>query len=536
MTIWFVTRHVGAVEWARRKGIVASDFHAEDERVVESINPENVARGDQVIGTLPVHLAADICGRGGRYFHITMTVPNERRGQELSPDDMEAFGANCREFIVMGTAPVSSSQATPLTFEPGQGVHVCLVSDQHWANLLPILKRRPARVELVCTPAMLKPGRGLERIARALERNGYGEHNVTPHLAPAESATDFHVARQYAHAVREELQQRYPDSILTLNATGGTKILSNAFFLEFQGFETLYTDTEGGGFIRHMEDTSRAPEPLGSLVGTMEDYLYCQGYRILRTTSNDKDWQAQAHARQALSESLVAALGGADAEQHGALIGTLNRRSEEVVREVFNAHPEGLKPKCRNAILDQFVPETNLNSISCPKGAHPMLERLLSDGLLARRNEGDHRYYFPSHDALRYLGGGWLEEWAWLVAKECGADDCRAGVFIQAGDEAPKERADNELDLVLLHRNRLFIAECKTINWQGANGKQDVLNKLDAMGSHARGLFGKSYLVSARPLDNDAKRRCGAYGITVLEADAMPRLQGEIRKWMEGSS
>ena len=36
-------------------------------------------------------------------------------------------------------------------------IHVCLVSDQHWANMLAILKRRPARVELVCTPEMLKP-------------------------------------------------------------------------------------------------------------------------------------------------------------------------------------------------------------------------------------------------------------------------------------------------------------------------------------------------------------------------------------------
>lgn len=531
MTTWFVTRHQGAVEWARRKGIVQGDSPGAEERLVDSIEARDVARGDQVIGTLPVHLVAEICARGGRYFHITMNVPVEWRGRELTPEDMDTFGAQCQEFIVLGNVPYATPAAPA---ETGRGIHICLVSDQHWANMLPILKRRPARVELVCTPEMLKPNRGLDRIARALERYGYGGETVTPHSAPAESATDFHVARSYARNLRDALAQRYPGAPLTLNATGGTKILSSAFFLEFHGFEILYTDTEAGGYLRHMEDADLPAEPLGSVVGSMDDYLHGQGYRILESASDDRTWRERAVQRRALTESLVIGFSGYHTEAHGGLVGELNRQAERVVKDILDKHPEGKRREQRQATLDRFVPQTDMKKPSCSKSVRTVFDGLVAAGLLARR-DGSEAWHFLTHDALRYLNGGWLEEWAWLVAKDCNPDKCRAGVFIQAGEKAPGERADNELDLVVLHRNRLLIAECKTIHWQGANGKQDVLNKLDAMGSHARGLFGKSFLISARPLDEDARRRTKAYGIAVLEGGELSRFKLELEKWMSGT-
>ena len=192
MITWFVTRHPGAVAWAHQHGIVAPLEEGGAERIVDTIDPIEVSLGDTVIGTLPVHLVAEICARGGRYFHIVMTVPTHRRGDELTPEDMDSFGAICREFIVFGS-PVMPVAVTPASLPAhGQGSHVCLVSDQYMANLLPILKRRPARVELVCTPEMLATGKGLDRLARALQRYGYGEAQITPHSAPPECSMDFH--------------------------------------------------------------------------------------------------------------------------------------------------------------------------------------------------------------------------------------------------------------------------------------------------------------------------------------------------------
>lgn len=93
----FVTRHAGAREWAERRGINIDEVieHLPPDKISEIINP-----GDLVIGSLPVNLAADICRSGGRYKHLSLNVPPEVRGRELSADDMEQFGATLEEFIV----------------------------------------------------------------------------------------------------------------------------------------------------------------------------------------------------------------------------------------------------------------------------------------------------------------------------------------------------------------------------------------------------------------------------------------------------
>ena len=93
MRIYFVSRHAGAQEWAQNNGF-------ENAEVVSHFDPAVVEPGDMVIGTLPVHLAAQVCERGGRYFHLSLQVPQEMRGIELSADQMEEFGASVTEFVI----------------------------------------------------------------------------------------------------------------------------------------------------------------------------------------------------------------------------------------------------------------------------------------------------------------------------------------------------------------------------------------------------------------------------------------------------
>lgn len=90
MTTYFVSRHSGAVEWARRRGIEA--------RWIEHLDVSLIQAGDTVLGTLPVNLVADINERGARYFHLTMNVPQEMRGKDLSADEMEFYGAGLELF------------------------------------------------------------------------------------------------------------------------------------------------------------------------------------------------------------------------------------------------------------------------------------------------------------------------------------------------------------------------------------------------------------------------------------------------------
>ncbi len=93
MTIYFVTRHPGALDWAARRGIVV-------DRQISHLEPASIRPGDMVLGTLPVNLAAEVCARGGRFFNLSLDVPPEVRGRELSADELDCFGARLEEYRV----------------------------------------------------------------------------------------------------------------------------------------------------------------------------------------------------------------------------------------------------------------------------------------------------------------------------------------------------------------------------------------------------------------------------------------------------
>ncbi len=93
MTRWFVTRHPGAVAWARQHGLAVDN-------VVAELDLKAVRAGDQVLGTLPLHVAAAVCARGARFWSLAMDLPLDWRGRELTPADLDRFGARLEEYRV----------------------------------------------------------------------------------------------------------------------------------------------------------------------------------------------------------------------------------------------------------------------------------------------------------------------------------------------------------------------------------------------------------------------------------------------------
>ncbi len=83
---WVVSRHAGAVAWLREQGVCPDEE-------VEHLNLASIREGDTVVGSLPVHLVAEICKRGARYLHLQIEVPRDLRGHELSAEQMRRFGA-----------------------------------------------------------------------------------------------------------------------------------------------------------------------------------------------------------------------------------------------------------------------------------------------------------------------------------------------------------------------------------------------------------------------------------------------------------
>jgi len=93
---WFVSRHPGAIAWGKRQGLAIDCW-------VEHLDPAEVEAGDTVIGTLPVNLAAEICQRGVRYLHLSVSMPLAWRGRELSAEQLLAACAELMAFRVEET-------------------------------------------------------------------------------------------------------------------------------------------------------------------------------------------------------------------------------------------------------------------------------------------------------------------------------------------------------------------------------------------------------------------------------------------------
>lgn len=99
----FVSRHPGAVEWARRRGLAVDQW-------LTHLNIAQLRAGDTVIGTLPIQLVAQVCDRGARYLHLSLTLPAEWRGRELTADELARADAKLEAFVV-----VAEGHARPLS-------------------------------------------------------------------------------------------------------------------------------------------------------------------------------------------------------------------------------------------------------------------------------------------------------------------------------------------------------------------------------------------------------------------------------------
>ena len=94
MTVFSITRHPGALDWLNRQEI-SIDI------TLSHLDLSVIKPGDVVIGLLPVHLAAAVCAAGAEYWHLSMDLPYEARGTELTAEEMETYGARLEQFVVM---------------------------------------------------------------------------------------------------------------------------------------------------------------------------------------------------------------------------------------------------------------------------------------------------------------------------------------------------------------------------------------------------------------------------------------------------
>lgn len=106
MTTWFISRHPGALHWMQSNNI---DF----DHHLTHLGDEPVQAGDTVIGSLPVNLAAEICKLGAHYWNLSLLLPADARGRELSANELDLYQAKLEAFSITQN-PDAPNPALPL--------------------------------------------------------------------------------------------------------------------------------------------------------------------------------------------------------------------------------------------------------------------------------------------------------------------------------------------------------------------------------------------------------------------------------------
>lgn len=93
MSIYFITRHTGALAWAKQKHL-QYDVHLEHLSDLSLLKT-----GDLVIGTLPINIVYELNVQGVRYIHLSLQIPAELRGVELNAQQLEEYQVQRKPFF-----------------------------------------------------------------------------------------------------------------------------------------------------------------------------------------------------------------------------------------------------------------------------------------------------------------------------------------------------------------------------------------------------------------------------------------------------
>lgn len=391
-------------------------------------------------------------------------------------------------------------------------VQLCIVTGQPLANLIPILQENPARVALAVSEGMTAEADSFEQ---TLAMAGWADELVDRFEGLPATGYDGIFLR--ALEIEEALIARHPGCSIVYNATGGNKLMAMAFGSVFgAGTEkrrVIYVDTPGRS-IEVLHPRSEPPVPMASVLN-LELYLKAEGKTVRSRQDSDPVWREAADIRKPATRFLAN-----NADQLGWLVSQFNR-------QLGPFHGSGDSPSA-------------LRLEGRPRGlALRALERLVETGVLAPgKDHSEWRLGAP--DAMKYLSGAWLEEYVWLVARDCGVDEVALSLTM-TDDFARKADLRNEIDVAVVHANQLLLIECKTGNLARDGKDQDTVYKLDSLADQAGGILGAGLLVSFQPLERttrvgrkvNIRARAGSVALYTCEAEQLSNLKHSIQHWMQ---
>ncbi|MEF3168221.1 MAG: DUF1887 family protein [Deltaproteobacteria bacterium] len=382
-------------------------------------------------------------------------------------------------------------------------IHVCLVSDQTLPNLIPALMFRPDLVVLVTSAAMERKG------IHARLKDFLAKRGIDTDIRLKAPEAGIQGIHSYALDLLVDVKHRHPGAKIVLNATGGTKPMALAFVEVFRGEveQIIYVDTANRRieYLPQKEEGVQGPTTMGQ-VFDVPSYLEAQGFQYECASSDSPARRDIIESRKAISSYLAKQAKKPDFQN---FLGAMNGLAEKALDE------------------DQKLVSPVQALGQSPWGIWAdALKRLQKAGLL-KWEDGSREIEFLDEDTLRYLHGGWLEEYAWHTVREAGVHDVRLGV---RGKWMAARTSANEIDVLACHNNQLLYIECKT---RRHNEEKDsnIAYKTGSLGRDLRGLFGNTWLLSARQPSDDLLGRARQANFKVIGPQDLCNLGEEVRRW-----
>jgi len=362
--------------------------------------------------------------------------------------------------------------------------HLCLVSDQPTPNITPVLDAsfKPQKVILLTSPEKQAQA---ERLKQVMQPAG-----VRVSCWQIDDAMDVEHIRSRVL----ELLEKHEDGI-ALNATGGTKPMSIAAYEVFRGLDLPIF------YVHPEKDRVVWMHPSGREAFDIEDRIrlpqFLQAHGVRSESMNRT--AMPGHLRE-LTRVLIRDIG-----RFTRALGTLNYLAFQASSSLRAALPDDKRAwKTLRDLLDLFAAASLLDVIG-----------------------GDVR--FRDEEARFFVNGGWLEHHVLSVVQKIRGGDSHIHDLAQ-GLEVVRGDVRNELDVVFLCDNSLYLIECKTKQFR--QGGSDVVYKLDALTDAMGGLRASSLLVSFQTLGKADGNRARQAGIHVCEGRNIQRLDEVIRHWI----
>ncbi|MFK5925593.1 MAG: DUF1887 family CARF protein [Desulfuromusa sp.] len=370
--------------------------------------------------------------------------------------------------------------------------HLCLVSSQPIPNLVPVFEpdQTPQQVVLLSSDQMKPYAVWLQQVLQ--------QRQIKSEVWSIPDAYDC----DHIKARIETLLKRQDLGNIALNVTAGTKIMSLAAYEVFRahGLPIFYVHPQKDLLIPLLPAGSarEIPDKL-----RLEEFFQVHGYKVMSLRR-----QTVARDRQQLGEYLVKNVG-----IYSSALGTLNYLAATA--------------EDRSTLQSDRIVARNWNV----DGFKSLVDLLVDGGLL--RVEAD-CFTFASEEDRFFVNGGWLEEYLFSridrLRNRFKIQDSAMSVQVESSTGTK-----NEIDVAILHNNRLFLIECKTRRFRGQHSAgSKALYRMDSL-KIMGGITAQAMLASYRRLTASHHRRAEDLKIDLIVGAELLNIEQRLEDWLLNS-